>query len=507
MTPILFGMLLSILVSIIILVTAIQKRNATKSHYFIILSIFIALYNVGRTFEAVASGLEAAYNGVILAYFGSPYIPVTLLFFLLDYYNIKIKRRPLLVLLLPSFLTTIIVTIPSLRSCYYRDYSFFPGPPIGQVMVAGTTLYYILSGYYLMLLLICLALSLWGAVKLNKTERWSSLTVFFALALPLLVEFLYVMNLTQLKLDLVPIALCFSLSLLGMAVYRLNLLRIVPMVKDVILEQMSDAFIIVDHENRYVESNVTAKKQFPILSGIRVGQKMTLSDLFPNMTEGLDGRTLVSIISNGIQQYYHLTETPIKQNDKKLCTCYTLHDVTDTRKLMVELKAMATYDSLTQIYNRASFYQLAAHEFDLARAQNTPLTAFAIDIDHFKEINDAHGHFCGDEIIKSIVNKISGRLRTADIFGRVGGDEFNVLLPNTNLESAIALARNLQNIVNTSPYTYDSQQVFATISIGISELDDQRHTNLEHLLMDVDNALYKSKNMGRNKVCIYRAIK
>ena len=503
MTPILFWILLSLLISIITLGIGIQKREAPKSHYFIILALVIIAYTMGRAVESSATVMETAYVGVILAYCGSPYIPAVMLSFLWDYYDINIKKRFQPLLYIIPALSTVCVVIPELRHFYYIDYSFFAGPPIAQIMVQGSFFYYVTIGYHFLLLGLCLALSLWGAIKLKRTERWSSMTIFVAVLAPMIFHLLYLLKITPLGLDLNPIALCFSLGMFAVAVYSLNLLRMVPLAKDVILEQMSDAFIIVDTENRYLEANATAKSLFSALPEMHVGEKLNVQDLFHNVTEGLDGQTLVSVLLDGKKQYYHLAETEIEQNKKKQCTCYTLHDITDARNLMAELRTMATYDSLTNVYNRASFYQLGSQALDRAREQRVAVSVFGIDIDHFKEINDGYGHFCGDEILKCLVEKISGRLRKADIFGRVGGDEFNILLPNTNIENAIGLAEGLQHMVSSQPCVFRDQEIHVTISIGVAVFDEYRHENLESLLMDVDKALYVAKNTGRDRVEFY----
>jgi len=228
--------------------------------------------------------------------------------------------------------------------------------------------------------------------------------------------------------------------------------------------------------------------------------------LFPQLAEGLDGRTLVPVMLNDVQRHYHLSNTEILEKEKKLGICYTLHDVTDTRRLLSELKILATYDNLTNIYNRASFYELAARALELAASQKTPVSAIGLDIDNFKTINDTFGHFCGDEILRGLVDRISGRLRASDIFGRVGGEEFNILLPNTNLENAVALAKNLQEMVDAEIFVVDNHRISVTISIGVATFDGQRHKTLEHLLVDADRALYDAKGTGRNKVCFYNHV-
>ena len=503
MTLMLFWMFVSVIISAAIFAISIQKRNAPKSLSFIILSFLVFVFVLGRFFEATASGLEAAYLGTLLGYLGIPFVPMAMFLFIMDYYNIKVNKwLTLLLSILPLAAATMVV-VPQLRKYFYTNYSYYPGPPIAQLMIEGSVFYYVFYAYFFLLLIACLVFSLWGAKKLSKIERWPSLAVFFAVFLPTFVGIMYTLRLTPLELDLAPFALCFSLIFIGVAIYRFNLLKILPLAKDAILEQMNDAFIILDNENRYVESNSSAKKLFPVLSGMRVGQMMNTEELFPKVTDGLDGRPLVSIMSNDVQQHYHLAKNEILQYGKKLCICYTLHDITDTRKLLTELKVMATYDNLTNIYNRASFYELSARAMEMACVQNTTVSALGIDIDHFKVINDTYGHFCGDEILKSLVKKISGRLRASDIFGRVGGEEFNVLLLNTNLDNAITLAQNLQKMTEAETFLFNDKKIPVTISIGVAVFDEQRHASLESLLVDADKALYESKKTGRNKVSFY----
>ena len=499
-----FLMFFSVIISAVVIAIGIQKRNAPKSFYFIILSLLNALFVTGRYFEATATCLETALLGTILGYLGMPFVPAFMLFFIMDYYDIKPGKWLQIPLLIPPSIATLLVATPQLRKFYYSAYSYYPGPPIAQLMVEGTGFYYLFFGYITLVVLACLGLSLWGARKFSKTERWPSLAVFFATLLPGLAAILYTFKLTPLKLDLSQFAISGSIALVCVAVYRMNLLKILPLAKDTILEQMSDAFIILDYENRYVESNSAAQRIFPALSDMRIGQRVDINDLFPQQAEGPDGRKTVSVAADGAQQHYHLSRTELLEKGKKLGICYTLHDETDTRKLLAELKSMATYDSLTGIYNRASFHELAAGTLEIARAQKTPVSALEIDIDFFKIINDTYGHFCGDEIIKSLVNIIAANLENSDIFGRVGGEEFNVMLPNTDLNHAVALAQNLQKTVEAESFMFGGQQIPVTISIGVAVFDAQRHTDLERLLIDADNALYESKETGRNKVCFYR---
>ena len=496
---------ITLLISVVMFIVSIKKRDAPKSFNFIIISILIVFFALGRFIEASSSSLEAAYIGVIIAYLSGPYIPLFLLLFLADYYEIKAPKWLAWVLAAPLFAGSILVSAPRFRGFFYLSIEYYSGPPIAQVMVEGTLIYYIFYGYYYLSMLACLIVSLWGAKKFGRIEWKQSLAVVVAIMLPAISAVLYMAEVMSPNLEFIPIALCGSLACLGIAIYRLNMLQTLPIAKDRILEQTNDAFVVVDHEGRYMDSNVSAKKIAPVLNDMRFGQKTNIRELFPGMSEDPSGeRTVAVSISDMQNQYFNFTHMDVIHKGKKVCVCYILHDITYARKRMAELKSMATYDSLTQVYNRASFYELAAYELDAAREQKSPVAAFEIDIDFFKDVNDTYGHFGGDEILKAFAVKISGRLRASDIFGRVGGEEFNILLPNTNQENAANIANDLKQLIENETFVYDGHEVFVTISIGIAVFDKHRHIGLEKLLLDADNALYQAKNAGRNRVCIYK---
>ena len=130
-----------------------------------------------------------------------------------------------------------------------------------------------------------------------------------------------------------------------------------------------------------------------------------------------------------------------------------------------------------------------------AKRYNTPLSIIYFDIDHFKQINDTYGHKKGDFILKEVSKIILQNIRKTDIFGRWGGEEFIIILPFTDLENALILAEKLRKKIEE----HDFDGINITISFGVTELkiDD----NADTLINRADEALYKAKNKGRNRVC------
>lgn len=164
-----------------------------------------------------------------------------------------------------------------------------------------------------------------------------------------------------------------------------------------------------------------------------------------------------------------------------------------------KLEALALEDPLTGIANRRAVLELAEHSVHVARRQDTPLACVLFDIDHFKDINDHHGHAAGDAVLIHLANTITARLREGDIFGRVGGEEFLLILPNTTLQGAVQLADVLRQQLTNLPMQWDKLRIDVSASFGVTALQatDQ---SLETLLQRADMAMYRAKEAGRNQV-------
>jgi diguanylate cyclase (GGDEF)-like protein len=162
------------------------------------------------------------------------------------------------------------------------------------------------------------------------------------------------------------------------------------------------------------------------------------------------------------------------------------------------LKQLALTDPLTQIKNRRAFFELGDDYLRLASRYSHSLSLFILDIDFFKNVNDTYGHIVGDEILKHLVNTIVISLRQTDLFARFGGEEFIVLLPETNLNNAMGVAENIRLLVENTPYESDDLHIPITISIGVNELTDDK--NISELIDNADKALYRAKKNGRNRV-------
>ncbi len=173
-------------------------------------------------------------------------------------------------------------------------------------------------------------------------------------------------------------------------------------------------------------------------------------------------------------------------------------DVTVQRQTHEVLVEQATHDQLTGLYNRRHVEDVLRKELDRAQRHARPLAVAMLDADHFKNINDTYGHQTGDEVLRAISDRCRRTLRSNDVLGRYGGEEFLIVFPETNLEEAGAVAERLRVAVAESPIQVGDNALAVTVSIGVASFAAGQ--DLEKLFERADSALYAAKQDGRNLV-------
>lgn len=186
-----------------------------------------------------------------------------------------------------------------------------------------------------------------------------------------------------------------------------------------------------------------------------------------------------------------------------LCTM-TLFALSEERQdLIHQLTELSSKDSLTQLSNRRHFMEQCERELARARRLAQPVSLALLDVDHFKAINDRHGHTVGDQVLQMFARCCRAKLRASDLMGRVGGEEFALLLPDTNAHDAEAVVRQLlEMIAQQSVHVSDGIEVRITFSAGVVEMAPG--ASLETMYGAADQALYQGKRAGRNRVEVFR---
>ncbi len=201
---------------------------------------------------------------------------------------------------------------------------------------------------------------------------------------------------------------------------------------------------------------------------------------------------------DGGERWTLITLVPIVY-DAEPCVLATVVDITERKRMEEELRRLATTDALTGVANRGHFLQRAGAELERARRYGRPMAMLMLDIDHFKKINDRHGHLAGDLAIRQVVAASRAVVRQQDLIGRLGGEEFGILMPEAEAPAAAMLAERLRQRIGALPLELGQDQALrVTASFGVADL--QPGDDIEGLLARADRALYAAKRGGRDRV-------
>lgn len=234
------------------------------------------------------------------------------------------------------------------------------------------------------------------------------------------------------------------------------------------------------------------RKSFPHVQAVLRGEPQHFERVLVK-ADGNASHTLVHYIPDGggdeVRGFYALAVdiTELKTAQARL------------ESLVRELRELAATDPLTGASNRRAFFEQAAREVERSKRFGEPMAVLMIDLDHFKSVNDRHGHECGDEVLKAMAAHSRRMLRSVDLFCRLGGEEFAVVLVNTRLDGAAVFAERLRRTLEELEVVCKDERIRFTVSIGAASFACGTET-LEEALRRADTALYVAKHAGRNQV-------
>ena len=258
-------------------------------------------------------------------------------------------------------------------------------------------------------------------------------------------------------------------------------------------------FIIELNKNSPNTKNIIFNDVVSVESLEKIINQATIYQMIPRRFDRVDFELIIleaiklNALDRRLKDYQKVLESAVEKRTKEL------------NEINVKLEILATTDSLSGVRNRRSFYESCAPMITYTRRENKQLAVLMIDIDKFKLINDVYGHSIGDDVIRLMAKKTESTLRKSDIFGRLGGEEFAAVLPNTSKRGALKAAENIRfEIENLEHITAKNEKIKFTVSIGIAFLHSS-DPDLETILHRADIALYEAKRKGRNRVVLSEA--
>lgn len=252
---------------------------------------------------------------------------------------------------------------------------------------------------------------------------------------------------------------------------------------------------------QYSENEVMGKDPHEFIAALSFSKKF--KEVYPRFQQSgkgdVIGRTIeFAALKKGGKEFPIEMSLSAIQIEGQWCAIAVIRDITERKKMEAELRRLATTDALTGVSNRRGFMEKAEHELRRVQRYGNPFTMIMVDIDHFKSINDNYGHQVGDLVLQKMALAIKSALRKSDIFGRIGGEEFSIVLMETEPDTAISISERIRSRIEALSIHTGKETVHITISIGLTffrEGDD-----ISTVSKRSDEALYAAKENGRNCV-------
>ena len=421
-----------------------------------------------------------------------------------------ISRNAILLILIIPTVTLIAFLTNNAHGLFYTLLDFTrSGPFLIDTTWEFGAFFYIHLVYSFALILAGDLLLLQEAIRLADRYKRQAITLIAATLIPLGATLVEVFRpFPGLKVNIDPFALTLTGLILGWGIFYNQLFDLSPIARDILIDNMIDGMIVVNQNNTIVDLNPSAERIFAISESV-IGTD--LDDLFyqielePLQPNDLEERHHIKLDTrDGIHRFYDIQTSTIKRNQALRGTIITIRDITSQKRIEDQLQYLAITDSLTGLANHRHFYELLNNELERSKRSFIPFSVIMFDIDHFKQVNDTHGHLIGDQVLREISIVCQTGLRQYDIVCRYGGEELSIILPGSDLRSAAATAERLREIIGSNTFQIADNEFNLTISLGVSSYDPYNPVSARELVSQADSSLYISKENGRNQVTIYQ---
>lgn len=477
-----------------------KKKIHLKGFLGLILSIF--LYSLFYSFELISPDLNYMKLFAAVQYIGILSIPAFWVIMALEYTN-KSKyvnmKLYIIIFCLPVILVILNFT-NEYHHLFYRNYSATIMYSLSIANISPGIGYTMAAIYINLMYLLGNILYIEFFIK-NNVYRKRSFTIMITSFIPWIGYWIYMSGIMPIKIDIVPVFMAFVCLIYTKALFKNNIFKTAVIARHVIFDNIKEIVIVLDMNNKIIDINKATEQFFSKKADAIIGQD--LEKAFENFTAIIkhlksNKEVTFDFEMEAYDKYYYFTgEINFINNDGKVIT---LKDSTEQVLMIKKLQHYATMDILTEVYNRNYFYSVANERILYCMKNNYPISLVMFDLDKFKDINDTYGHLAGDVVLKNVVAICKACLGKSYVIGRYGGEEFLIILENLEEEQVLEIVEKIRVKIMNFNNIYQDKIIKVTCSFGIFTSIDL--TDLDDMIRNADEALYKSKNEGRNRINI-----
>jgi diguanylate cyclase (GGDEF)-like protein len=475
----------------------INHREIEQNRCISNATILLAIYILGYTFEITGSNFDASFVGLTLEYIGYPFISPLIFLYALSHVGVKVPKpvKPLLFII--PIIQSVLAITSRYHTLYYTKMEFNPTPLLNQIKIEPSPIYYICFIYIYIMLVASAIILTKNAFAQKGSKRYTEFAIAIAFFIPIITTSLYLADLTPWSYDITPVFLCTTCIIICICTLRFNYLQFLPAATSRMVDEMKDAFVVLDAENCFVNANIAAKKLFPFLKTAKFGSEIPDDEREYFLTDKTEYEFTIN--KNDRDFFYKASVGVIEKRSKPVCRTFIFYDITSTKKLITELDQKISYDDVTGIYNRVTLMRYLYIIQEKSDIEYVSSAILMVDIDNFKHVNDTLGYKGGDKTLADLAKIIKTCLSKNDVFGRYDEEEFCIALWNTDRDATEKKAESIREIIEKTPFDVDGISFNVTVSIGISLYIPDEGKRIEAVLAEAGKALVAAKEDGKNK--------